>query len=205
MQKRKSDYTAEMIAFLAERYPKAPVRDWVDEFNQTFGTNKSIKALYGSCKRFKIKCGRNGRFPSGHQPHNKGKPFPTRGKSKETLFGGVRSNNVFNGRPVGSTRVCTKDGYLIVKVAEPSEWRFAHVLLWEKERGPIPDNHCVRFYDNSPEKLASPTIDNLFLVSRPVHMRLTQMKLCDIPMSHKDTAILIAKIEQQIKERESEG
>lgn len=29
-----------MIAFLAEHYPKAPVKDWVDKFNEQFGTNK---------------------------------------------------------------------------------------------------------------------------------------------------------------------
>ena len=198
---RKSDYSPEMIAFLAEHYPVAPVSDWVNKFNETFGTNKSKGALTGSCKRFKIKSGRTGQFEKGHVSHNKGKSFPLRGKAKETAFGGVRSNTNDNKKPLGSTRVCTKDGYLIIKVAEPNVWRHAHVVLWEKEHGKKPKDHVIRFYDNSPEKIKAPTLDNLFMVSRSVHARLTQMKLSDIPMEHKETAILIAKIEQEIKGR----
>ncbi|NAW78351.1 hypothetical protein CAG61_08380 [Vibrio sp. V34_P3A8T189] len=201
MQKRKSDYTQEMISFLEEHYPAAPVSGWLNKFNKTFGTNKSKSALTSSCKRFKIKSGRTGQFEKGHVSHNKGKSFPLRGKAKETAFGGVRSNANDNRKPIGSTRVCKKDGYLIIKVAEPNLWRHAHVVLWEKERGPIPDDHVIRFYDNSPEKTRAPTIDNLFMVSRSVHARLTQMKLSDSPMEHKDTLILIAKIEQEIKGR----
>lgn len=179
----------------------APVSNWIDEFNATFSTNKNKKALTSSCKRFGIKSGRTGQFEKGHVSHNKGKSFPLRGRAKETAFGGIRSNANDNRKPLGSTRVCTKDGYLIEKVGEPNVWRHAHIVLWEKKYGPIPKEHVIRFYDNSPEKLANPTIENLFMVSRRVHARLTQMKLTDIPMEHKETIILIAKIEQEIKER----
>lgn len=200
---RKSDYTPEMIAFLESHYPIAPVVEWMNKFNQTFGTNKSKGALIGSCKRFKIKSGRTGRFEKGHVSHNKGKTVPLRGKARETAFGGCRSNANDNRKPLGSTRVCTNDGYLIIKVAEPNIWRHAHVVIWEKENGEVPKDHVIRFYDNSPEKIKAPTLDNLFMVSRGVHARLTQMKLSEIPMEHKETTILIAKIEQQIKSKES--
>ncbi|WP_194554432.1 HNH endonuclease, partial [Vibrio anguillarum] len=179
-----------MKAFLAEHYPVAPAADWVEKFNQTFGTKKSKAALVSSCKRFGIKSGRNGQFYKGMVPPNKGKPHPSRGRSRETLFGGVRGHKPDNKKPIGSTRICSKDGYLVVKVGEPSVWKHAHVHLWEANNGKVPTGFVVRFYDNSPDKLKSPTLDNLFLVSRPVHCRLTQMKLCDIPMEHKDTAIL---------------
>ena len=195
------EYTEDMIQFLADHYPKAPVKDWIDTFNQTFATDKSKGAITGTCKRFGIKSGRDGRFEQGHVSHNKGKSFPLRGRAKETAFGGDRSNSNDNKKPIGSTRVCQKDGYLIVKVADPSVWRHAHVVLWEQERGNIPSEHVIRFYDNSPEKIKAPTIDNLFMVSRSVHARLTQMKLSDTPMEHKETLILIAKIEQEIKGR----
>lgn len=199
---RKSDYSPEMIAFLAEHYPKAPVKDWVDKFNEQFGTNKSKSALSGSCKRFGIKSGRTGKFEKGHISHNKGKPHPLRGKAKETAFGGVRSNRPDDEKPLGATRICNKDGYLLVKVRMGTNaYELSHRILWEQHHGEIPPNHVIRFYDNSPEKLANPTIDNLFMVSRPVHCRLTQMKLSDIPMEHKETMILIAKIEQQIQDK----
>ena len=198
---RKNDYSPEMIAFLAAHYPVGPVSSWMAKFNETFGTNKSKGALTGSCKRFGIKSGRNGQFKKGHISHNKGKSFPLRGRAKETAFGGCRSNKPDNRKPIGSTRVCSKDGYLLVKVSDPSVWRHAHVVLWEKHNGQIPDNHVIRFYDSSPEKIKAPTLDNLFMVSRSVHARLTQMKLSKMPMEHKETAILIAKIEQEVKGR----
>lgn len=202
MQRRKSDYTPEMKAFLAERYPAAPVSSWVDEFNAKFNTNKNKKALTSSCKRFGIKSGRTGRFEKNSVPHNKGKPFPLRGKAKETAFGGIRSNKSDDEKPLGSTRIDSKDGYLLVKVRMGTNaYELAHRVLWEQHHGEIPPNHVIRFYDNSPEKIANPTIDNLFMVSRSVHARLTQMKLSDIPMEHKETIILIARIEQEIKER----
>ncbi|MCG9780460.1 HNH endonuclease [Photobacterium damselae] len=197
------EYSEEMIQFLSDHYPKAPVTNWLDTFNQTFATNKNKGAITGACKRFGIKSGRNGRFEHGHVSHNKGKSCPLRGRAKETAFGGVRSNPTSdNKKPIGSTRVCSKEGYLIIKVAEPNIWRHAHVVIWENKHGKKPKDHVIRFYDNSPEKIKAPTLDNLFMVSRSVHARLTQMKLSDIPMEHKETVILIAKIEQQIKSKE---
>nr|WP_319552413.1 HNH endonuclease signature motif containing protein [uncultured Vibrio sp.] len=198
----KNSYSTEMIAFLKDHYPKAPVKDWVDKFNERFGTDKSKCALIGSCKRFGIKSGRTGLFEKGLIPHNKGKPFPSRGRSKETQFGGVRSNRNDDEKPLGSTRIDSKDGYLLIKVRMGTNaYELAHRILWEQHHGKIPPNHVIRFYDNSPEKLANPTIENLFMVSRQVHARLTQMKLSDIPMEHKETMILIAKIEQQIQDK----
>lgn len=200
---RKNDYSPEMIAFLTEHYPKAPVKDWLDTFNTRFGTNKSKGALTGSCKRFGIKSGRTGQFEKGLVPHNKGKPFPSRGRSKETQFGGIRSNKCDDEKPLGSTRIDSKDGYLLVKVRMGTNaYELAHRVLWEQHHGEIPPNHVIRFYDNSPEKIKAPTIDNLFMVSRRVHARLTQMRLADVPMEHKETIILIAKIEQEIKDKE---
>ncbi|MCG6268283.1 HNH endonuclease signature motif containing protein [Vibrio furnissii] len=195
------EYTQEMIDFLQSHYPNAPVSDWIKEFNQTFHTDKNKCALTSACKRFGIKSGRNGQFKQGQTAHNKGKPFPLRGKAVETAFGGCRANRPNNKKPIGSTRLDAKDGYLIIKVSEPNIWRHAHVVLWEKHHGPVPSGHVVRFYDNAPERIQNPTIDNLFTVSRQVHARLTQMKLSTIPREHKDTMILIAKIEQEIKER----
>lgn len=196
------EYTPEMITYLSEHYPKAPVAQWMDDFNQRFSTDKSKKTITGACKRFGIKSGRTGQFEKGLVPHNKGKSFPLKGKAKETAFGGIRSNRPDDEKPLGSTRIDSKDGYLLIKVRMGTNaYELYHRVLWAQHYGEIPPNHVIRFYDNSPEKLANPTIENLFMVSRQVHARLTQMKLTDIPMEHKATMILIAKIEQQIKDR----
>lgn len=197
-------YSEEMKLFMAKRYPVAPISDWLDEFNRHFNCNVSKGAMLGSLKRYGIKSGRTGHFVEGQAPHNKGKPHPLRGKAKETAFGGIRSNKSDDEKPIGSTRIDSKDGYLLVKTKlGTNSYELAHRIIWEKENGKIPSGYVVRFYDNSPKKIANPTIDNLFIVSRPVHARLNQMNWSSTPLDMRETKILIAKIEQQIMESES--
>lgn len=194
-------YSDEMKQFMRERYPVSPISDWLDEFNAAFNCSLSNRAMLGSLKRYGIKSGRNGHFPKGNKPHNLGKPHPLRGRAKETAFGGVRSNKKDDEKPIGSTRIDSKDGYLLVKTRNGTNgYDLAHRVLWEEVNGNIPSGYVIRFYDNSPEKIASPTIDNLFIVSRPVHARLNKMDWSNTPLDMRETKILIAKIEQEIME-----
>lgn len=61
------------------------------------------------------------------------------------------------------------DGYIWVKVDDQPKvpksvnWKQKHVLLWEEENGPVPENHVVLFLDNDRTNI---TIENLALVSR---------------------------------------
>ncbi|WP_148263133.1 HNH endonuclease signature motif containing protein [Vibrio sp. EJY3] len=196
-------YSEEMKAFMAEHYANAPIKDWLDEFNNKFNCSVNKKTMYGSLKRYQFKAGRTGYFVKGQQPHNKGKPMPARGKSIETQFGGVRSNKKDDEKPLGSTRVDVKDGYLLVKVRMGTNaYELAHRVLWESVHGKIPDGHVIRFYDNSPEKIKSPTIENLFIVGRAVHARLNKMDWKNTPLSIRETKVLIARLEQEILDKQ---
>lgn len=61
--------------------------------------------------------------------------------------------------PVGAERDSRK-GYVLVKVAEEptvpqskDNWRMKHVLVWERENGPLPDGMDVMFGDRDPANL----------------------------------------------------
>lgn len=92
------------------------------------------------------------RFEKGQRPWNKGKPFKAGGRSAETQFkkGEMAGAAQHNYVPIGSVRV-TKYGALEQKVTDDPtlyparRWRPVSHLVWERERGPIPDGHIVRF------------------------------------------------------------
>jgi hypothetical protein len=69
--------------------------------------------------------------------------------------------------PVGFERE-SKDGYLVIKVAEEAtvpmskdNWRLKHVWLWEQDNGPLPEGHMVMFADGDRRNFAK---DNLVAV-----------------------------------------
>ena len=187
-------YTEEMKRFITERFPVAPVSVWLDEFNTTFGTAVTQKNLYAYCKRNSVKSGRDGRFLPGQKPWNAGKSHPASGRSATTQFkpGGEPPNT----RNTGDTRICPKDGYLMVKVAHKL-WRPKQLILWEEHNGSIPKGNIVRFFNRSPEALLNPTIDNLFCVSRGVNARLNKIKANEWPETIRETLVLIASLEQK--------
>lgn len=56
-------------------------------------------------------------------------------------------------KPIGS-EYPSKDGYIVIKVAEEAtvpmskdNWVFKHVWVWEQEHGPLPEDHVVFFAD----------------------------------------------------------
>lgn len=88
---------------------------------------------------------KNGQFKKGMIPHNKGKKLSdaTKAKLAKTMF---KSGN----RPHNALPVCAesedKDGYLMVKIAEPNVWRYKHHIAYGE---PVPTGHKVIFLDGN--------------------------------------------------------
>ena len=89
--------------------------------------------------------GQSGQFKKGLIPHNKGKKLSdaTKAKLAKTMF---KSGN----RPHNALPVCAesedKYGYLMVKIAEPSEWKLKHHVAYGE---PVPTGHKVIFIDGN--------------------------------------------------------
>lgn len=192
----------EQVAFIREQYPLLSRKDLVAALNARFGLSVSVGQLKSFIARQGITCGRTGRFEAGQQPWNTG----TKGVCKSNS-GTFRQGNVpGNLRPMGSERIDTKDGYVLVKVQErnpytgaPTRFKAKHVVGWEDLHGPVPKGHVVRFKDGDKTNCAP---ENLELVRQAVNLRLNQMGYADAPAELKPVAMAIAEVEVRAFERQ---
>lgn len=112
---------------------------------------------------------RRTQWPAGHEPYNKGKPHPTRGRSAETQF--RPGNRPHTWQPIGSDRA-SKEGYLQRKVSDTGVTRRdyvpVHHLVWRMHGREIPPQHALVFRDGDKRNF---DINNLELVHRAELMR----------------------------------
>lgn len=118
-------------------------------------------------------------FPKGHTPWNAGmKGWSPKG-SEKTRFG--RGHRPQTWVPVGT--VTREDGYLKKKVADTrnkeKDWKFVHVLLWERYRGKVPRGKFLVFKDRNKENIR---IGNLMLTDYAGNMRRNSMHNLPAPI-----------------------
>lgn len=130
--------------------------------NKTFNIVYSRQQIKTYKHNHKISSGLDGRFLPGTIPPNKGKKMPKElyEKCSKTMF--KKGNTPQNHKPVGSERIDSKDGFVLIKVSEPSKWRLKHVVLWEKHNGPVPKGHKIVFLDSNRQNIV---IENLVIVT----------------------------------------
>lgn len=156
-------YTKEEREFIERNYLGIKSGDLAQMFNAEFGSDLSRNSIKAYLKNHNLHNGVVCRFPKGHIPENKGKKMSAENYAKcaPTMF---RKGHIpANKKPIGSERINCKDGYHLVKVAEPNVWRLKHVVLWEKYNGPVPKGHMIVFANQNKDDIR---IDNLLLVSK---------------------------------------
>lgn len=157
-------WTSENRQFVQENVSGTQYKDLAAMINEEFNLELSTSQVKAYCNRNKFKNGLTGHFTKGHEPWNKeGEMTPSQKRSFKS---------------VGDTRIDSRAGYLMVKVAQggdPSkQWRNAHALVWEKEHGEVPKGHSVVFLDGDVTNLA---LSNLYLLSRAEQLRMNESKL----------------------------
>lgn len=128
------------------------------------------------------------RFKPGHVTWNKGKQGYM--GANKTSF--KKGNKPHNHKPVGSTRI-DKDGYLLIKTAEPRKWELMHRHVWEKANGTIPKHSIVVFKDGN--KLNC-ELANLQLISKAENMQRNTIQR--FPEEIKTTIKAISKLKKTI-------
>jgi hypothetical protein len=189
------EYTAEEILYLAEITPGRSYKDIAEMFNTRFGLSLSLGAIKGTLARCTLTNGRDGCFPPGHPPANKGVKGVHYPGMEATQF--KPGNRPHTWRPVGSERV-DKDGYTWVKVTEPKVRRMKHVLVWEAAHGPVPRGHVVIFGDSDRQNF---DLDNLLLVSRAQLALLNKDALIGGSAELTRTGIALVEMRRKIAER----
>lgn len=162
------------------------------------GKTDAAKRKYGCW--FSGKEGAAYRFKKGHKTWNAGKKgWQAGGGAKDTQFKkGQKPVNTW--LPIG-TEVTDPDGYLKRKVADTGnrrkDWKFVHVILWEKLKGPIPRGHFVVFKNRNNADIR---LRNLMLVDRAEHMK--RNTIYRYPPELVRTIKALAKLRRKIDEKQ---
>lgn len=127
-------YTAEMQDFIRNNAHGKQWYELADLFNAKFGTNKTPRQIQSQAHDIGIRNGLQ-----------------------------QKAIHLARYRPVGSTRL-DKDGYVVIKIADPCTWRRAQLVEWEKYHEPIDiRKEMLLFLDGNRQNYH---IDNLYKIPR---------------------------------------
>jgi hypothetical protein len=204
-------FNADEMAWLRANHT-LPIAEYHAGFLAAFA-REDVRAanLHALRKRMGWKTGRTGQFEKGAVSHNKGQRCaPGKGgrhpNAQRTQFraGGLPHNT----KGAGHERIDTKDGYVILIVAEPNPWTGAatrpvhkHRWLWEKLHGPIPEGMALKCLDGN--KLNTDP-SNWELIPRAMLPRLNGKYgrgYDNAPAELKPTILAVAKLEHKVRER----
>lgn len=217
-------WTPEDDALLRELYPDTRTADVAARLGrklgpvyqraQKLGLSKSAAFLASPASgRTNGRQGIGTRFVKGQTPHNKGKPFPRRGRMAETQFkkGNRTGAANRNYQPIGTERL-NEDGYLERKIHDgvpmQSRWRLVHLLRWEAINGPIPKGMALKSLDGNRQNT---DLDNWTLIPRALLPRLVggngrgkrRLAFDAAPAEIKPTLLAVAKLEHAMRSKAS--
>lgn len=195
------DWTDEQKDYMKKIIPGRSRKKIHEMFNNKFNLDLTFNQVVGFMKRNNLKTGFDGRFVKGQEVWNKGiKGLVFEGSEKGWFKKGQVPSNY---RPVGSERIDSKDGYVIVKVSDEgtykSRWRHKHVVEWEKNNGTVPDNHVVSFLDSD---RTNSDIENLMLLSRRQLALMNKYDLFSDDPEVTKTGITLVSLMQKINDFE---
>ena len=180
------DYTTEQLVFIHENCT-LPRKELTEVINAKFQTNFSYDQIKGLCTRKKWNTGRTGCFERGNIPPNKG----TKGLTGANKTSFKKGRPTWNARPIGFERICSKDGYVLVKTAEPSVFKSKHRIIWEKEKGPIPEGYVVAFKNMDRTDCR---IENLMLMSKANMATYSKLYVKKANSETNETCFLLAQL-----------
>lgn len=178
---------------MREIYPSTPRSELAAAVNERFGTSFKPAQLICYVKNHKITCGRSGHFEKGNAP------IYVNTKPNRTSF--KKGQVPPNIRPLWSERICTKDGYILMKVpiANPytghkSRFVHKHRWIWEQNNGPTPPGHVIVFLDG--DKMNC-NLDNLRCVPRRALQYMNKTGLSKATGEARKSAILACEVMSQ--------
>ncbi len=175
IKSRTDYYTKKQIKYLREISSGRTNKEITEMFNKKFNQNRTESGIHCIRQKYKIFTGDNGRFKKGEKPPN--------------------------WVPIDSERV-TKDGYIQIKIREGQQqrnWRGKHILIWERENGPLPKGYAIIFGDGDNRNF---DLDNLICVSRKQLLGLNRHGLIKDDAELTKTAINVVNLKYKIADVE---
>ncbi|MEK3722288.1 HNH endonuclease signature motif containing protein [Paenibacillus sp. FSL H8-0034] len=187
-------YTPEQAEFIKENVKGRYIPELTDMFNDRFGTDRKPSHMRAYVKNNKLKSGIDARIKPGNVPFNKGEKKEWIGGEATQFKKGHKPHNYVR---VGSERI-NGDDYVDVKIADPNKWRGKHLLVWEKNNGPIPKGYVIIFGDGNRRNFDP---NNLILISRGQLAIMNKNGLIQNNADLTRTGIIMADIYRKIGER----
>jgi len=190
-------FTEQQARFIRENYAGRSAAELAALFNARFKTAVSVQQIKTFVKNRGIVSGRSGHFPRGHKPWNAGTKGQGLTGANEHSF--KKGNTPANRKPLGSERICPKDGFVLIKIAErnpytgfATRYKHKHVHVWEQLHGPVPKGMVVAFRDGDKTNIVP---ENLMLVSRAELLRLNKHGYKQTPEEIKASLLALARLE----------
>lgn len=198
-------YTEEQVQFLRDNYQGRSVAELTALFNKRFGASMTVLQIKAFVSNRGITSGRTGCFEKGSKPWNLGVKGYMGANPTSFKKGSVPPNR----KPLGTERICSKDGFVLIKIAEPNpytgfptRYKHKHVHVWEQKHGPVPKGHVVSFRDGV--KLNCEP-ENLMLLTRKELLCLNLHNYKDAPAELKPSVLALAKLEAKAGVRTRPG
>lgn len=177
-------------------------QDLADLINKKFGLSITKQQIKTWKANHNVSSGLKG--SEGMDPPNKGtKGLYNVGGNKTSFKAGHKPRNC---RPVGSERICSKDGYVLIKVKDEGQyqdrWKAKHKVIWEKANGPVPSGHKLMFADQNKLNIS---LDNLILVKDGQLATLNKKDLLQKDADLNKTALILTDLYQKMSERHREN
>ena len=172
MSEKPHKWSEEEKKYLGEITPGKHRKEILDLMNEKFEYNFNLAQIESAIKRFGYNTGFNGQFKKGHKTWNK--------------------------KEVGSERTDV-EGYILVKVDEPSVWKLKHRIMYEKYHNvKLTQDDVIIFADQNKSNLEK---DNLILITKNQLLKMNQDKLIFNDKELTKTGVNIAKLIIKTKEK----
>jgi len=188
-------FTDEQAQFIRDSYKGRGILEMAALFNDRFGTNLTANQIKCFVSNRHITSGLTGCFPKGNKPWNTGTKGLTGANKTSFKKGQVPANT----RPLGAERICSKDGFILIKVLErnpytscPTRFKHKHVHVWEQAHGPVPKGMVVAFVDSIKTHCEE---ENLMLISRAELLNLNRHGYKDMTADVKPSVLALSKLE----------
>ncbi|KKN36014.1 hypothetical protein LCGC14_0777910 [marine sediment metagenome] len=195
-------FNPEQAQFLKNNYGGRSIAETTVLFNGRFGTDRTLQQIKTFVRNRGITSGRTGFFVKGHTSWNKG----TKGLTSRNKTSFNKGNVPPNRKPLGTERICPKDGFIQIKISEknpytgfPTRYKHKHVHIWEQTNGPVPKGMVVAFIDGDKTRCE---LDNLMLISRAELLNLNQHGYKDTPAELKPSVLALSKLQVKTWARE---
>ena len=169
-------YTKEEIEFLKSNCQGTGAKDLTERLNEKFNENIPLSSILAFKQRYKLKSGVNsGQWKKGACP------------SGSKIF--KKGNIPYNKRPIFSERI--REGYIEIKVSDPSVWESKHRYIYTQKHGEIPKGYKVTFADGNKRNF---DINNLILIKSGESMAMCNIGLYSKNPEITKTGLLLAKM-----------